>query len=149
MRKITLFLILICPIFISCENDKIGKLQAQIDILENQNADLKKSLQKDEFEKFTSSYFITSTVNDYLTVNRKGMVKISLITIDTIPEFDVYSIDENNNRSLVMENINKTEFNYSFTPTSIKDNKIDLMAELELPSGTIAFPIFGKVDVRE
>ena len=148
MKQIIIILILIITLLTSCDDSETEQLKTQINELKNENAELKKAVKKKQFEKFTSSYFMTTSTNDYLTVDNEEKLKISLVTLDTIPVFNVYS-NENNKRKLIMENLNTTEFYYLFTPKSIDDNKIDLTVELELSSGMIAFPIFKKFDVRE
>lgn len=148
MKKIAILLIVIYPIFTSCENDKIEKLQTKISELENENAELKKTIENKQIEKLKSSYFMTTLFSDHLTVDKEEKIKISMVTMDTIPEFNVYSI-EKDKRKLIMENLNTSEFYYSFTPSSIEDNQIDLTVKFELPIGNVEYQIKSIFDIRE
>ncbi len=147
MKKLLIILIIVI-IAISCKNDKIKILEGKINELKIENAELKNKINQNLVKKLTSSYFVASIETEYLTVGKEERIKISLITKDTIPRFDVFNFGADG-RKLIMEDLNTTEFFYSFTPKSIYDNKIDLTAELELENEILSFPIFAEFDVRK
>jgi hypothetical protein len=149
MKKHTILLLFIISItLMSCDNGKIQDLQSKIIELKTENTELKNAITKDQINKFTSSYFTVTNKNKYLTVGKKEKLKISLITIDTIPEFNIYSYEENG-RKLIMGKLNSTELDYNFIPSSVEDNKIDFTAEIELERQVITLPIYAKFDIRK
>jgi hypothetical protein len=149
MKKHTILLLFIISItLMSCDNGKIQDLQSKIIELKTENTELKNAITKDQINKFTSSYFTVTNKNKYLTVGKNEKLKISLITIDTIPEFNIYSYEENG-RKLIMGKLNSTELDYNFIPSSVEDNKIDFTAEIELERQVITLPIYAKFDIRK
>ena len=149
MNNKTLIFAVICLISVSCNNVEIEKMQSEINQLKKENKKLANAFQENLVKKFTSSFFVVTSQNEYLTVNSENRLKISLATIDTIPEFNIYSVDKNYERTLIMENLTKSVFEYSFTPSSLEDNEINLSAILTLPSGDeLEFPINSKFVVK-
>jgi len=146
---ITIFTCLI--LLSSCQDDKIRELNIQISQLEDLNKKLTDSINKTDFEKITNSELIILT-NDHLIIGEENEVLGMLVEHQSIPEFNLYSLDTiahaNNvkREHLLKENFSKTFFNFSFKPKSAKDSVIYVLAEFKLD--TIAIQVPGVVNVK-
>ena len=148
MRNITLFAIILI-LTTSCENHKIIELNNRINELENLNAKLTDSLNRNEYLKVISSELIGIPQKNILIPNEPNKFTFLLPSNQKFPEYNVYRITKNGNeekRELLYESYKESRFEFNFIPKSDNDNSFELLAEFDLDS--IKVQIQGRIDMR-
>lgn len=142
MRTLTV-LIFTLIIVTSCQNGKISQLNKRIIALEEQNAELRDSLNRNEYRKIISSGLVGMPHGKNVIANQSNMFTFFLQTQQRFPDYNIYQITRNGTeekRTLLYENYNQSTFEFDFVPKSDKDLSFELLAEFDLDSIKVLIP---------
>jgi hypothetical protein len=147
MKKlnITLILLLIPFVFLSCKKDETKELKNRITILENNLSELKDSISKSKKEKISHSNIIVQTSKESFKINEKTKVKFVFNYLENIPEYDVYELMEDNSRKLILKSLSTNEFEYEYSPTKQGWNPIKLMTVFKFGNEKIEVPVLSSI----
>lgn len=138
--KNTLFLIIIGILLTSCENKKITELNTKILELKKQNKILSDSLSKHDYSNLINSELLGIPHNDNLVPNQENKFTFFFTQDKTLPKYNLYQIvksGDTEKRKLILENHDKSRFDFNFIPKTKDESEFDLRAIFDLDSVTI------------
>ena len=135
-KKAIRLLILISLLNYSCKNTEVGELKKHISNLELINKTLQDSLDKyDEYSIINSTMIGIPELRDY-RVNETGIITFGFAKYGEIRNYNVYEkINGTEEKKLLFTDLTHSTFKFEFTPESIDDNVIELIAEFKSPDG--------------
>jgi len=151
MKKNTLLLLSVLSL-LSCRNSKesskeIENALIRITNLEEQNRKLTDSLNKYREIDLNSQSILGFPQECILKVGKKNKIKFVIFKNEfEFPKYDIYKI-ENDNEIKIGEN-NNFNFDYEFTPKSIKDNRLNLKIKMPYKGEIIELPILMNFKVE-
>ena len=129
-------LILISLLNFSCKNTEVEELKKQISDLELKSKTLQDSLDKyDEYSIINSTMIGIPILRDY-RVNETAIITFGFAKYGEIWNYNVYEkIKGSGEKKLLLSDLTHSTFKFEFTPESIDDNVIELIAEFKSPDG--------------
>lgn len=149
MSKIKYVLILVVAIFVSCNEKKISDLNSQISELSKHNAELKDSISKMELKNIYAFHILGTTKKSNLKVNEENEINFVFGYRDYIKDYNVYLLNDENKRELILKDQKISEFKYSFKPKNKADNRIRLLAIFDFDSINVEIPADVTFNITE
>lgn len=126
-------------IFISCKNNELENLKIKISELENINKKLQDSLNKQN--SFLNTEIVGIPEEIEYKINEKGKANFILFKHQIFPKYNVYEIDEKNEKKLLIKNSTNSNFRYEFIPRKLPKDNINLILETEINGQSFEIPI--------
>ncbi|QIE58684.1 hypothetical protein G5B37_03640 [Rasiella rasia] len=149
--KFILIFIVTFFVFTSCKQKEITDLKNQISELSKKNIELKDSISQLELKNLYAFHILGGLETTELKVNQESTVDFFFAYKDYIHKYDLYRItgDGENDRELIKENNELSEFQYTYTPKDKNDNHIRLVAVFDLDSIGIEIPANLKLPISD
>lgn len=146
--KIVAALIIISISLSSCMNHE-SELSAKIKILEKENMEMKKILEKQDYKKIVDSQLLLIPQSDILKANESNTITVLLSEKQKFPKFKVYFADENYKYKeadeIKIERQDNNRFEFHYVPKTTKENKIRIVSVFDLDTAKVA--LCGNIDV--
>lgn len=131
--------IFLSMIFISCKNNELESLKIKISELENTNKKLQDSL--DKRNSFLGTEIIGIPEEIEYKINEKGRANFILFKHQVFPKYNVYEIDEKNEKKILIKNSTNSNFKYEFIPRKLPKDNVNLILETEIKGQNFEIPI--------
>ena len=140
--------------FCSCNSKKISGLEHSLSELNKENSKLKDSIQQLKKNTILAFHLLGNLEQKSLKVNERGIIKFSFGYegyIGDLSKYDVYKFTGANfeDRELILKNQEMSEFDFPFTPTSLDDNRIKLLAVFHFGGREYLFPADLTINITE
>ena len=131
MKKSIIILVILLS-NLSCQNEKIQELEQKITELEKKNTELQYHLDNYEEISILHSQLVGIPESKDFKVNKKGIINFGFWKYGEIRKFKVYRKDKGKEKlELVYDNLTESQFKLEFTPKSLDDNELEIVAEFE------------------
>ncbi len=136
-------------LLISCNKEETFVLNEKIKSLEIENQKLKDSI-SNMAENELFSMQLVGLPNYYIfKKNEENEVTFFFHKVGKIGTYQVFRIDEDGKREVLVPEANETKFTYKFTPTSVGEQELKLYAEFQLENQRLEFPAYFNFKVEE